>query len=126
MNIIRKTLATQLCVVMCFSFFPVSTAWAEEPVEGEMAAKETPLHEHSYTAEVTTPTCTDQGYTTYTCECGDSYVADYTEPQHQQVDVAEVPATTESAGTTAGKKCSVCGEILIAQEEVHIRFSRAS
>ena len=36
-------------------------------------------HEHSYTAVVTAPTCTEGGYTTYTCECGDSYVADETE-----------------------------------------------
>ena len=36
-------------------------------------------HEHSYTAVVTEPTCTEGGYTTYTCECGDSYVADETE-----------------------------------------------
>ena len=35
-------------------------------------------HEHSYTAVVTAPTCTEGGYTTYTCECGDSYVADET------------------------------------------------
>ena len=33
--------------------------------------------EHTYTATVTAPTCTGQGYTTYTCACGDSYVADY-------------------------------------------------
>ena len=33
-------------------------------------------HEHSYEASVTAPTCTEGGYTTYTCECGDSYVAD--------------------------------------------------
>ena len=35
---------------------------------------------HSHTYEngiVTAPTCTEQGYTTYTCACGDSYVADY-------------------------------------------------
>ena len=32
--------------------------------------------------------------------------------RHSSVDVPEVPATTESEGTTAGKKCSVCGEIL--------------
>ena len=31
---------------------------------------------HSYKAAVTAPTCTEEGYTTYTCECGDSYVAD--------------------------------------------------
>ena len=34
-------------------------------------------HVHDYEAVVTAPTCTEQGYTTYTCECGDSYVADY-------------------------------------------------
>ena len=35
-------------------------------------------HEHRYEAVVTAPTCTEEGYTTYTCECGESYVADKT------------------------------------------------
>ena len=36
---------------------------------------------HDYRSEVTEPTCTEQGYTTYTCTlCGDSYVSDYTDP----------------------------------------------
>ena len=35
-------------------------------------------HVHSYTAVVTAPTCTEGGYTTYTCTCGDSYTADET------------------------------------------------
>ena len=35
-------------------------------------------HEHSYTAVVTAPTCTTGGFTTYTCDCGDSYIADET------------------------------------------------
>ena len=35
-------------------------------------------HEHSYNAVVTEPTCTEAGYTTYTCACGDSYIADET------------------------------------------------
>ena len=30
-------------------------------------------HSHSYTATVTEPTCTTDGYTTYTCSCGHSY-----------------------------------------------------
>ena len=34
---------------------------------------------HTYSASVTPPTCTEQGYTTYTCECGNSYVDDYVE-----------------------------------------------
>ena len=36
-------------------------------------------HTHAYTAVVTAPTCTEGGFTTYTCECGHSYVADETE-----------------------------------------------
>ncbi len=35
---------------------------------------------HSYTAEVTEPTCTEQGYTTHTCTvCGDSYTDSFVE-----------------------------------------------
>lgn len=34
-------------------------------------------HEHDYKTKVYAPTCADKGYTTYTCECGDSYVSDY-------------------------------------------------
>ena len=31
-------------------------------------------HSHEYTSAVTAPTCTTAGYTTYTCDCGESYV----------------------------------------------------
>lgn len=34
-------------------------------------------HQHSYNSVITDSTCTAQGYTTYTCECGDSYISDY-------------------------------------------------
>ncbi len=34
-------------------------------------------HMHKYNSVVSPPTCTLQGYTTYTCACGDSYVSDY-------------------------------------------------
>lgn len=45
----------------------------------EVTFKDKP-HEHSYTDVVTKPTCTERGYTTYTRECGDSYVAGYVAP----------------------------------------------
>ncbi len=32
---------------------------------------------HTYSKAVTAPTCTEKGYTTYTCACGDSYVSNY-------------------------------------------------
>ena len=34
---------------------------------------------HNFTAVVTEPGCTTQGYTTYTCTCGEQYVSDVTE-----------------------------------------------
>lgn len=37
------------------------------------------LHTHSYTEEVVEPTCTEKGYTVYTCSCGYSYTGDYTD-----------------------------------------------
>ena len=32
---------------------------------------------HKYDSVITAPTCTTQGYTTYTCHCGDTYTGDY-------------------------------------------------
>ena len=34
-------------------------------------------HKHSYNKVVTEPTCTEQGYTTYICDCNESYIDDY-------------------------------------------------
>lgn len=36
-----------------------------------------PVASHKYTATVTAPNCTEQGYTVYTCTCNDSYISDY-------------------------------------------------
>ena len=33
-------------------------------------------HTHKHVAVVTDPTCTEAGYTTYTCDCGDTYTGD--------------------------------------------------
>jgi|GEM_PF-1173755 len=38
----------------------------------------TPTHTHSYSKKITSPTCTQQGYTTYSCSCGHFYISDYT------------------------------------------------
>ena len=44
-------------------------------------------HIHSYEAVVSAPTCTEQGYTTYTCTCGASYVDNYVDVAwHDNVD----------------------------------------
>ena len=57
------------------------------------------LHKHSYTAVVTEPTCTEQGYTTYTCECGDEYVSDYVDASgHNHAMVESKEPTCELNG----------------------------
>lgn len=73
---------------------------------------------HDYQKEVTAPTCTEMGRTTYTCSrCGDTYDGDYTDPTgHKPGDwIVDKEPTTESAGSRH-KECTVCGEVLETEE----------
>ena len=55
-------------------------------------------HTHNHTATVTAPTCTEKGYTTYTCDCGDTYISD---------EVAEL------GHKIADGVCTRCGEVFL-------------
>ncbi|MBO6263723.1 MAG: leucine-rich repeat domain-containing protein, partial [Clostridia bacterium] len=52
------------------------------------ASDSSSVHTHEYEKQVITPTCTEQGYTVYTCSgCEDSYIDNYTSPLgHNYVD----------------------------------------
>ena len=63
-------------------------------------------HEHSYTAVVTPPTCTEKGYTTHTCSCGDSYVDTYVDALGHAWDNGKV--TKEPTETETGVKTFTC------------------
>lgn len=73
-------------------------------------------HVHKYTATTTEPTCTEQGYTTYTCQCGDSYVDNYVDCLGHDTlwTVTKEPTCTEDGWKV--KKCSRCE--LIEEEAV--------
>lgn len=51
--------------------------------------------DHSYTeSSITEATCTDEGFTTYTCECGDTYNSDYTDKlDHNYASEITTPTT---------------------------------
>ena len=64
-------------------------------------------HDHVYETVVTAPTCTEAGYTTHTCACGETYTDN------------EVPALGHTAGAdatcTEAQTCTVCGAELAAK-----------
>ena len=70
---------------------------------------------HKYEFSVTSPTCTEQGYTTYSCECGNSYVDDYVDSLgHTPANAVEenyvAPTCTENGSKDIITYCSVCEE----------------
>ena len=67
-------------------------------------------HTHFYTSVIIPPTCTSHGYTTYTCECGDSYIDNYVDPSHTPKTIT-VPATCTVAGMIYNV-CETCGETI--------------
>ena len=73
-------------------------------------------HEHSYSATVTEPTCTQDGYTTYTCKCGDTNWGDYVDATgHSESEwIIDLEPTRYETGSKH-KDCSVCGQIIATE-----------
>ena len=72
----------------------------------EETSTPTEPHQHNYTPKVTAPTCTEQGYTTYTCDCGDTYDGDKTTVlPHNYKAVVTAPTCTKDGYTTHTCTC---------------------
>lgn len=90
---------------------------ATDPVETVPSATEVG-HEHSYKKVKTYATCTEAGYTTYTCKCGHSYTSDETPATGHSLfnswHVTKEP-TTDSEGEQVRycRTCGIAGEIQV-------------
>lgn len=78
---------------------------------------------HDYKAVVTEPTCTEKGFTTYTCknDSTHTYVSDYVDETGHTTGRTVYENITEATCTQAGKYlehiyCSVCDEIFSTKE----------
>ena len=76
--------------------------------------------DHSYQADVIEPTCTEYGFTTYTCNvCYDSYKSEYVNPKgHTEEAIPSIAATCVKNGLTEGTVCSTCNDILVEQSVI--------
>jgi len=79
-----------------------------EPQATESQPSE-PEHTHIYMPVVTDPTCTVAGFTTFTCECGDSYTDDEIAATGHSYESVVVEPTAEKQGYTE-HTCTVCGD----------------
>ncbi len=74
---------------------------------GEKETEEIPATKHNYNSVITAPTCTTEGYTTFTCEkCGDTYKGDKVSATGHSFGGWKV--TAEATCTKAGLKEKVC------------------
>lgn len=89
---------------------PVGPTDPTGPVDPTDPANPTgPDHQHSYTTETVAPTCIDKGYTTYTCECGDTYGADPVDALGHDYKDETFKATCTKGGYTK-HTCSRCDD----------------
>ncbi len=75
------------------------------------AFKSTGKVEHIYTVSVVAPTCTEKGYTLYSCSCGDSYKDNYTDAvSHNYIKGDTFEPTCTEKGYVA-YTCTKCGDV---------------
>ena len=91
---------------------------AEIRLTGYKAGEQPHEHQFGEWTVTTAPTCTEEGVETRTCECGETETRTVAALGHTEEVIPGKAATCTETGLTEGKKCAVCGEIIVAQEEI--------
>ena len=95
-------------------------------------------HEHVYAEKETKPTCTDKGYTTYTCDCGDTYTGNEVDALGHAFGEATctAPSTCATCGATEGEalghadengdyKCDRCSTKMLPSDGTALTITQA-
>lgn len=131
----RKAAATNIDIITEETQLTVETEIMEETAEDSTAAIEVPPmteetveesetketessalasvdHIHQWTEKVTKPTCTEAGFTTHTCKCGEEYEDSRVDATgHTWGSWKTVTEATETSAGKAERTCSGCGEV---------------
>ncbi len=106
-------------------FWPVGTTYADTVKDlntwlTARIANMSAVYDHTWDAGVVTKesTCSENGVRTYTCDNGNIMLESIPRKPHTPEVLPGVAATCTETGLTEGSKCSVCGEILVAQTEI--------
>ena len=104
-----------ICLVCLFAFASCNNK-PDEPTP----TPEQPEHIHEFgewEAEKN-PTCTEDGISARYCSCGEKQEKPVPAPGHNEQTIPAVSETCTKSGLTEGIRCSVCGEIIVAQEPI--------
>ena len=100
-------------------YFDVGYFYASE-TDRELTVTLSDLHEHQYKHSVISATCTTPGSEYDVCSiCGEKVrITEIPALGHTPKTIPGKAATCTETGLTEGSKCSVCGEIISAQQEI--------
>lgn len=118
MKTFKKSLLMLLALILVFACVLTMAACGNKDKDDDEKSEPTPPpttevpsdHEHTYAETVTAPTCTADGFTTYTCSCGDTYTDNTVAATGHSYTSA---ITTYPTVDTAGERtltCSDCGD----------------
>ena len=95
----------------------IPIGWVQNVEWMRRYSPENVVHVHDYVSEEILPTCTEKGYTRYTCECGDTYERNHVSMYgHSKVVLSATAPTCTEGGLSEGTCCAVCGKLLVEQQ----------